>query len=241
MDENTTNRSSENVIGEFTLEDTYDHLKEVQQELHEQMDELLNICTNNQVETLTADSTPKDVQLKQSRMLQSLLNNPCDYDHKSQPIAHTKDSYALTVWELEQEVARMEDVVKDLSESLNKSKNNITYLENRISTIDRMKEICLDATENVTNTTYDAEMKIAKEMFSSVKHDLASVVDMVLPDNDGFNELLAKLTKAHAKGGDNVYIDVDPYFLDCIEFLIEADIVTYHRNDKNKIRLMDLV
>lgn len=43
------------------------------------------------------------------------------------------------------------------------------------------------------------------------------------------------------KGGDEVYVDVPPELADCVNFLIEADIAVYHRNDKTIIRLMDLV
>lgn len=43
------------------------------------------------------------------------------------------------------------------------------------------------------------------------------------------------------KGGNEVYIDVDPAAVDCVHFLIDADVAVYHRNDKNKIRLVDLI
>lgn len=43
------------------------------------------------------------------------------------------------------------------------------------------------------------------------------------------------------KGGDDVYIDVIPNELNYINFLLEADIIQYHPNDKTKIRMMELL
>lgn len=43
------------------------------------------------------------------------------------------------------------------------------------------------------------------------------------------------------KGGDDVYVDVGSDYIDCVKFMVEADIATYHPNDKNKLRLVDLL
>lgn len=43
------------------------------------------------------------------------------------------------------------------------------------------------------------------------------------------------------KGGDDVYVDVTPDVSDYVNFLIEANIVQYHRNDKTKIRMTELL
>jgi len=43
------------------------------------------------------------------------------------------------------------------------------------------------------------------------------------------------------KGGDDIYIEVMPNTLQYINFLVESDIVQYHRNDKTRIRLTELL
>jgi len=43
------------------------------------------------------------------------------------------------------------------------------------------------------------------------------------------------------KGGDDVYIDVMPNVLTYINFLLEADIIQYHPNDKTRIRMIEIL
>jgi len=52
---------------------------------------------------------------------------------------------------------------------------------------------------------------------------------------------LQALTSAYMKGGDDIYVDVTPNVLNYINFLLEADIIQYHRNDKAKIRMIELL
>lgn len=49
------------------------------------------------------------------------------------------------------------------------------------------------------------------------------------------------LTSAYMKGGDDVYVNVTPQILNYVNFLLEADIVQYHRNDKTKVRMTELL
>lgn len=92
------------------------------------------------------------------------------------------------------------------------------------------------------------------------------MVDTLFQGNDSFKELLAvrsflyiyifflqnllykymklllqALTSAYMKGGDDSYIDVMPNILNYINFLLEADIVQYHPNDKTKIKMTELL
>lgn len=53
--------------------------------------------------------------------------------------------------------------------------------------------------------------------------------------------MLQNLTQAYTRGGDDVYIEVGPENLIFAKFLVEADIAVYHRNDKSKIKMQDLV
>lgn len=55
------------------------------------------------------------------------------------------------------------------------------------------------------------------------------------------NNYFQALTSAYQKGGDNAYVDVKPETLDYVNFLLEADIVQCHRNDKTKIKLTELL
>jgi len=43
------------------------------------------------------------------------------------------------------------------------------------------------------------------------------------------------------KGGDDVYINVEPNVLQYVNFLVEADLVQYHRNDRTRIRVTELL
>lgn len=50
-----------------------------------------------------------------------------------------------------------------------------------------------------------------------------------------------ELTTSYTRGGNDLYVDVTPETLDFVNFLLEADIIMYHRNDKTKVRLMDML
>lgn len=43
------------------------------------------------------------------------------------------------------------------------------------------------------------------------------------------------------KGGDDVYVNVTPDISNCVQFLVGADIVQYHRNDKTKVKMAELL
>ena len=107
--------------------------------------------------------------------------------------------------------------------------------------LEKMKEAYAGAAELVASTTYTKEYSIAKQMFHDVKEDLFIVVDMIFTENQEFKDFLHELTSAYTRGGNELYLDVTPDVCEFVNFLIEADIAVLHRNDKTKVRLMDML
>ncbi|KAG7212699.1 hypothetical protein KM043_012974 [Ampulex compressa] len=124
---------------------------------------------------------------------------------------------------------------------LSEIEDDIAYLEKKKVGLNNMKEAYLGASKTFTNRSYNTENAVTKRLFKEVKKDLHTVVDTLFPNNDGFKELLANLTSAYIKGGDDIYVDINPEVLSYVKYLIEADIVIYHRNDKSKIRMADML
>ncbi|XP_011495525.1 PREDICTED: uncharacterized protein LOC105360331 [Ceratosolen solmsi marchali] len=224
---------------EFTLEDTYEHLKDIKKERELEIQQLMNIIKNNEIRTLDSNITPEEIRYKRAKYVQSLdkyvkLEQPRDL-----PIVNTADFYTSVLKDLEDEVTTSEELNEAADEEIKELESDINYLENQIVTFKQMKEATLSTEDNET-TNYKAEMIVIKRLFNEVKNDLEIVVDTLFPANHGFQELLCVLTRALSKGGDDLYIDVTPDTLDFINFLEEADIIQFHPHDKTKIKLMNM-
>lgn len=71
------------------------------------------------------------------------------------------------------------------------------------------------------------------------KHKLFKGIKKFLLFN--LDKIFQNLTSAYTKGGDEMYISITPETLVFMNFLLEAGIIMYHRNDKTKVRLMDML
>lgn len=125
---NDQNDDTTDLVGEFTLEDTYDHLNQIHRELSQQMEDLINITANNDVQTLSTATTPENIRDKQQILVQNLLDNVClyGYDTSDKPIPHTEDVFKLASWEFQQELTNLAKMHDRLQQNISITKNNIS-------------------------------------------------------------------------------------------------------------------
>ncbi|KMQ87550.1 hypothetical protein RF55_13132 [Lasius niger] len=226
---------------EYTLEDALETLKDKKIEQGKSIEDLINKISNNEVFSLKSSSSLEDIKMKQEKLCQSLLKEIQQVEPEDYPIPRTSDLRVEVMTEMEREISDMQELHNSLKQKLSDIQEDIAYLKNKKDGLDKMQEAYFDMAETFANKTYEKELILTKRIFKEVKNDLYTVVDTIFPDNEGFKELLAALTSAYMKGGDDVYVDVTPDVSDYINFLIEANIVQYHRNDKTKIRMTELL
>ncbi|XP_011686220.1 PREDICTED: uncharacterized protein LOC105448987 [Wasmannia auropunctata] len=226
---------------EYTLEDAFETLKDKKAKQEKNIENLINEISNNEVFSLGPSSLPEDVKMRQNRLHQSLREEIQQMQPEDYPILRTSDLHVEVMIEMEAEIHDMQELLNSLQKKLFDIREDIAYLRNKKNGLDKMQEAYLDITETFTNKTYEKEYGLTKRIFQEVKNDLSIVVDTIFPDNIGFKELLAALTTAYMKGGDDIYVDVMPNTLKYVNFLLEADIIQYHRNDKTKIRMTELL
>ncbi|XP_058805592.1 uncharacterized protein LOC131672408 isoform X2 [Phymastichus coffea] len=225
---------------EFTLEDTYEHLKDLKTEREQEVIKLMNVLKNNEVRTLGPHITPEEIRKKRLKFVYSMAKLVEKEQPKDFPISGTPDFYNDALKELEDEVQSQAKLEKFIDADIEDIEKDITYMEKKKAAFAEMKEASLLAAENEAQSNYEAEMVVTKKLFQKVKNDLENVVDVLFPDNGCFQDLLCILTRALSKGGDDLYIDVSKDTFDFALFLEEADIVQFHPNDKKKIKLRNL-
>ncbi|XP_063988132.1 uncharacterized protein LOC135168140 isoform X2 [Diachasmimorpha longicaudata] len=208
-------------LGEFSLENAYDHLTDVQKDLHSVVEQLMNVASNNDIGILTSSVTPEIIQSKQCQFFESLIKHMNNLDIRAEPINGTSDLYEQTIQELENGVRKMKVLETTVKEEINDVRKEVIRLENENKGLQWMKDACIGAIADVGNSTYDKEIALASRLFAQVKEDLGQLVAVTTVSNEDFQEVLAELTSCHMKG--------------------EADVAAYHRNDKSKVRLIDLI
>ncbi|CAK9803355.1 hypothetical protein ANTQUA_LOCUS3683 [Anthophora quadrimaculata] len=226
---------------EYTLEDAFETLKDTEMEREEIIEKLLTDTLNNGPVALDASCNPEDVRKKQHKLYQSLVKQVFQETPKDYPIPNTSDLHVEVLRQLEEEVENAEQLFDKTETHLSEIIEDISYLKSKKEGLEKMKESYLGATELMTNTNYDKELALSKRIFYDTRDDLHLVVAKLFPNNADIEIFLEDLTSAYAKGGDDLYVDVTPTHLEFVHFLIAADIVMYHRNDKSKVRLMDML
>ncbi|EGI59013.1 PREDICTED: uncharacterized protein LOC105152305 [Acromyrmex echinatior] len=226
---------------EYTLKDAFELLIERKKEQEKNIEDLINKLSNNEVFTIKSSSSLDDMRIKQNKLHDSLRKEIRQVDPEDYPILRTSDLRAEMLIELEAEIHDMQKLFDNQQQKLSDIQEDIAYLRNKKNGLNKMEEVYLDITETFANITYKKEFNLVKHLFSEMKDDLHTVVDVIFPNNDDFKNLLAALTKAYMKGGDDVYVDVTPNVLTYINFLLEADIIQYHPNDKTRIRMIEIL
>ena len=226
---------------EYTLEDALATLQDTQKERQQEMEDVLGVILNSGPVALNRYATPEEIQSKQQRMRHCLLNQVVKEELRDYPVPGTSDLHVEALRELEEEVQNALQVVEKTKAHLEDINEYISYLEKKKTGLEKMMEAYTGAAELVASATYTKEYLIAKQMFQDVKDDLFVVVDTLFAGNQVFKEFLASLTSAYTHGGNELYLDVTPDVFDFVNFLIEADIAVHHRNDKTKVRLMDML
>ncbi|XP_008557156.1 titin homolog [Microplitis demolitor] len=222
------------------LKQTYEFLKDIEKDLLEEKNELIKILSKKPVETLSPSVSPEDIQIEQLKFVKALLSDEPVPDDRLRPVINSVDDFTSLESELLQEISELQKILDQTKSKFLAVKSSISSLVNEKNNLQKMKEVCSDAVENVDNVTSDKDIAKIKRLFQIVKADLARVVDIIYPE-DNFHGLLRDLVNAYSKDGDEKYIEIGDVSLDCVQSLIEADIAMYHRNDKNKIRLVDLL
>ncbi|XP_011172002.1 uncharacterized protein LOC105204573 [Solenopsis invicta] len=226
---------------EYTLEDALATLKEKKAEQEKSIEDIIKWMSNNEVFALKPTSSLEDVRIKQDRLHQSLRKEIQQVEPENYPILRTSDMRMEVMAEMETEICDMQELLNSLQGKLSDIQEDIIYLRNKKDGLDKMREAYLSITETFANKTYEEEHILSKKIFRRVKEDLKTVVNIIFPNNDSFKDFLAALTSAYMKGGDDSYVDVTPNIFNYINFLLEADMVQYHRNDKTKIRMTELL
>ncbi|TGZ47741.1 uncharacterized protein [Temnothorax longispinosus] len=226
---------------EYTLEDAFETLKDKKAEVEKNIEDLISQISNNKIFALKPSSSLEDVRIKQDRLHKSLRKEVEMVEPEDYPILRTSDLRVQVMTEMEAEIRDMQELLNSLQRKLSEIQEDIVYLRDKKNGLGKMREAYLDITETFANKTYEEEHILTKRIFQQVKNDLYTVVDTIIPNNNGFKELLAALTSAYMKGGDDIYVDVTPNVVNYINFLLEADIIQYHRNDRTKIRMTELL
>ncbi|CAL7942722.1 unnamed protein product [Xylocopa violacea] len=226
---------------EYTLEDAYETLQAVLKERQAEIESLMMSIVNNGPVAFNKSCDSQEFRKKRHKLCESLANRIRLEELKDYPVPGTSELHVQVLTELEEEVQHVQQLSDKLNAVLLDVKNNVSYLKNKQNGLEQMKEAYLNTAEMVANTTYEKEMVVTKRIFRGIKRDLHTVVDKLFPDNQNFKTFLGELTLAYTKGGDDTYVDVSPQDLPFVNFLFEAGMVAYHRNDKTKVRLMDML
>ncbi|XP_076300196.1 uncharacterized protein LOC143218711 isoform X1 [Lasioglossum baleicum] len=226
---------------EFTLEDTVDMLKETRVERLQQIDSLVKEMSEISPSNFNQSDGFDEIRTKQYKMCNSLLKAIVEEKTEDYPIPRTLDLQVEVLRELEEQQRCSKNLRESLKKRLSSIREDISYLQNKKTGLEKMKQAYLDHEELIANTTYNTEKVITKRIFKEVKIDLDDVVEILFPGKQNIRDFLSTLIGSFVKGGDDVYVDIIPEAVDFSNFLIEADIAAYHRNDKNKIRLVDMI
>ncbi|XP_020285696.1 uncharacterized protein LOC109855641 isoform X2 [Pseudomyrmex gracilis] len=180
---------------EYTLNDAYETLKDKRAELEKDLEELIHKISNNEVLTINSSSSGDDVRLRQDQLEQNLLKEIQQMQPENYPIPRTSDLRTEVMKEIEEEIHNMQGLYVSLEERLSDVQENITYLKNKKSALEKMKKTYLDTKKTFANKTYENELILTKHIFQDVKNDLYTVVDTLFPDNEGFKDLLATVSR----------------------------------------------
>ncbi|XP_053983929.1 uncharacterized protein LOC128879104 [Hylaeus volcanicus] len=226
---------------EYTLEDAFETLKDAKTERVREIEDLIDALSMNDLTAYKEDIDSENIRINQHKYCQHLLNQVLKERPKDYPVLKTSDLHVEVLKELEEEVQTTQKLLESLRENLSYINDDISYLENKKIGLKKMKQTSLEHTKMVNSTMYIKEYAFLKRLFQTVKTDLRDVVNVLFPENEDLIEFLAALTTSYIKGGDDAYIDVTQQVLDFTTFLIEADIIVYHRNDKSKVKLIDML
>lgn len=111
---------------EFTLEDTYDLLKDVKEEKQNEIDELTEAIRNNKVSTLGPNVTIDSIVQKQLEVLEALEKLVKEKDPKNFPILKSADLYSTAIQGLEDEVHNMDVLLKRMQSEVSTLKADVT-------------------------------------------------------------------------------------------------------------------
>ncbi|XP_015184815.1 PREDICTED: uncharacterized protein LOC107070810 [Polistes dominula] len=226
---------------EYTLQDTYEDLTDLKQCLCKEIDDLTIEIKHNKISALKTSCTSDEVITKQRTLANSIWKYIPNKPPKNYPIPNTIDIHIDTLDDLEKEIVNAKSLLNKTIEELHNIEKDINYLENKRNDFNKMREKYLTTVQLLENNTYEQELRMSKKLFKEAKQDLRELVDLLFPQNKNFSNILSELVMAYAKGGDDIYVDMRPEILDCVKYLVEADIVMYHPNDKNKIKMNDLL
>ncbi|XP_012135859.1 uncharacterized protein LOC100883389 isoform X2 [Megachile rotundata] len=220
---------------EFTLEDALENLKDTRAERQKQLDDLKDLLSNNEAVSLVHTTGLEDIKNKQHQLYNHLLHHVSLEEPKDYAIPKTRDIHVEVLANLEAGVQDAQKLLDKMKAHLSEIEDDISYLENKKLGLEKMKDAYLGAAKMKAKTTYDKENVTAKRIFKS-----HSLIEFLFPKEPELKNYLGDLVLGYVKGGDDVYVDVTSEVLDFVNFLIEADIATYHRNDKSKVKLTDI-
>ena len=110
---------------EFSLDETLDHLKDIQKEKKTEIDELTDIIRNNAVRTLNQSVSFEDILKKKQQVLQSLEKLVLNECPQNLPIQKTADFYTSAIQGLEDEVLNMTKLLEQMQNELSTLKSDV--------------------------------------------------------------------------------------------------------------------
>lgn len=109
-----------------SLQETYEHLKEIQKEMQSKIDELTEAIKNNPGLSLNANTTEDDIIEKRLRFYASLKKLILKENPKNYPLPASEDIHVTAVKNLEKEVSNSSALVDDMNKELSRLKTEVS-------------------------------------------------------------------------------------------------------------------
>ena len=121
----SNNEDDIDISQEFTLEETYKHLKKLKIEGEQEIKQLMNVIQNNEVKTLGPNITPEEIKVKRLKFIESMHKFISEEQPKDLLVPSTPDYYTNVLQSLEDEVHTMEELDKMTDEEISELEKDI--------------------------------------------------------------------------------------------------------------------
>ncbi|CAG5104352.1 Protein of unknown function, partial [Cotesia congregata] len=152
------NNSSDSNALDNELKQTYEYLKDIEAELLEQKNEFISLLSKNPIETVSPNVKPEDIEAEQLKFVKALVNEEQDYDDRIRPIKNSVDVFTSLDSALLQEISDIQTILDQTKVQFLDVKKSISSLMSEKNNLQKMKDMCSDAVENVDAETTDIAM-----------------------------------------------------------------------------------
>lgn len=110
---------------EFTLEDSFENLKDAEMERQKEIENLADAVVNNRILTLDTNCVPEDVKNKRNILCKCLLDYILQEEPKDHPFPKTSDLHVEVLAELEKEIQNVQTLYDNMQTELSNIKDDI--------------------------------------------------------------------------------------------------------------------